>query len=339
MSRSRILQHIVTSAGLDALWDRASRGARLARVDLQRIIECGHPLAASALADAAREHAAGIDVTHPWTLRVRAPGIPFAAEDGTRVSHAVDALTDIPATETQIVGALPDDTALGLAIEMVRSVKVARPDLTLRAFDARRIDALATQDGSTVEHVLRELRKAGLDTLDWSPGDGRDDRAAAVHRAAHEAGYETVAAVGYAKGEVGSALLDRIEALRKIAEDTGRFIAAIALPDRSEDASPLRGTSGTEDVLACALVRLGLGHTVKHVVTDAHVVGHKLGAVLLTCGASNLVGAQAAASWAPPSGDAPRPLNPDRMRRLVIEARRSPVTRDALFRRTEASKG
>ncbi len=339
MTRARILRSIVTSAGLDGLWDRASRGARLPRADLQKVIDCGHPLAAAALADAARENASGVDVTHPWTVRVRAPGVPVTAEDATRVSHAVEALAGIPSTEAQIVGVLPSDLPLGLAIEMVRSVKVARPDLTLRALDSARIDALAARDGTTIEHVLTELRNAGLDTLDWTPGEGRDARAAAVHRAAHESGFETVAPIGYTKGEVGPALLDRLDAMRAVAEDTGRFTAAIAVPDQSEDASPLRGTSGTEDTLACAVIRLALGHAVKHITTDAHVVGHKLAAVLLTCGASDFVGAQAAARWAPPSGDAARPLNPDRVRRFVIEARRSPVTRDALFRRVEASTG
>ena len=205
------IRDTVTAAGLRDLWDRASRGARLPRDDLERVIACTNPLAAAALADAAREQRSGVVVTHPWTLRVRAPGVPFAAEDATHVSHAADTLAGIPATEAQIVGALPADPALGLAVEMVRMVKVARPDLTLRAFSSLRIAALAQTDGCSAEGVLEELRQAGLDTLDWEPGEGCDDRAAAVHRVAHELGFETTAVLGYGKGGLDDAFLGSLQ--------------------------------------------------------------------------------------------------------------------------------
>ncbi len=339
MSPSRILQQVLASAGLADLGDRAVRGARLARDELLRVVSCGSPLAAAALADAAREHASGAVVLHPWTLRVRAPGVPFAAEDATRVSHAADALGGIASSEAQIVGALPPDLPLGLALEMVRTVKVARPDLTLRAFSARRIDAIAAAEGSDARHVLGELRRAGLDTLDWEPGEGSDLRTIAVHRLAFDQGYETAVPVGYAKGGVDAAFVDRLLAVRDAAEHAGRVLSVVPLPDRSEGASPLDGTAGTEDLLACALARLALGHCVKHVTVDAHVTGHKLAALLFSAGADDVVGAQTASRWAPPSGDGPRPLNPDRMRRVVIEARRSPELRDALFRTCTASAG
>jgi 2-iminoacetate synthase ThiH len=339
MSRESILRGMVDSAGLGDLWDRASHAARLPRADLERILDSGHPLAASALADSAREHRCGIDVTHPWTLRVRAPGAPFSAEDETRVSHPVDRLAGIPASEAQIVGVLPADLSLGLAVEMVRSVKVARSDLQLRAFSAARLLAIADVEKSSLPAVLGDLRRAGLDTLDWEPGDGTSEQAAVVHRAAHEQGFETTAPIGYGRAGVDTSFLDRLEAMREVAEATGRFVAALTLPNRTEGASPLHGSSGTEDALACALTRLALSHVVKHVSVDAHVVGHKLGAVLLSCGADDFVGAQAAAAWAPPTSDGPRPLNPDRVRRYVIEARRSPVLRDALHRACDASNG
>ena len=52
-----------------------------------------------------------------------------------------------------------------------------------------------------------------------------------------------------------------------------------------------------------------------------------------------MVGAQAAEKWAPPTDDGPRPLNPDRMRRYLFEAQRSPELRDALFATVEATTG
>jgi 2-iminoacetate synthase ThiH len=108
----------------------------------------------------------------------------------------------------------------------------------------------------------------------------------------------------------------------------------VLVPEKTEGASPLEGTAGTEDWLAFSLTRLALGHVVPHVTVDAHVLGHKLGATLLSCGADDFVGAQAAHAWAPPTDDGPRPLNPARVTKHVIEARRSPVRRDGIFRET-----
>ena len=155
-----------------------------------------------------------------------------------------------------------------------------------------------------------------------------------MHGAAHAAGMPTAVPVPYAKGGVDGSLLDRIQAVRRLSEKTGRVLSAVPLPDRAEGASPLEGTAGTEDTVAFALVRLGLGsRDVPHVTADAHVLGHKLGAFLLSAGVTDFVGAQTARKWARPTNDGPRPLNPDRVRAYLIEARRSPVVRDALFAR------
>ncbi len=339
MSRESLLKRIVDAAGLGDLWIAARRGARIARSDLERVRTCGHPLAAAALADARREQAAGVVVTHPWTLRVRAPSIPFVAESAMFVSHPIDRLAGVPATETQLVGALPSDLPLGLALEMIRSVKSARPDVPLRAFSPSQVEELSITDGASLGDVVTELARVGLDTLDWAPGDGTDGAALRVHEHAHDARMKTVAPVGYSKGGVDEAFLGRLDAIRELDENGGGFLSAVVLPDRTEGASPLHGPAGTEDTLACALTRLALGHTISHVTIDAHVIGHKLAALLLSAGADDVVGAQAAAAWTTPTGDGPRPLNPDRMRRYVIEARRSPDLRDGLFRDATASTG
>lgn len=334
-----MLRSLVHAAGLGDLWERAERGARLSRPALERILTSGHALAAAALADQSRRQRSGVVVTCPWTLRVRAPGVHFRSENETLVSHAVERLESVPATESQLVGELPEDMGLNQALEMVRSVKAARPDLPLRAFTSVQVDGIATREGLDLDVVFQEFAKAGLATLDWAPGDGLTHRAAELHREAHGAGLHTIAPLGYSKGGVDAGFLDRIDELRKVADDTDSFVSVAFLPDRAEGASPLQGTSGNEDTLACALARLGLGHCVPRVTVDAHILGHKLGAVLLHCGADDFVGAQAAEKWAAATNDGPRPLNPDRVRRYVIEARRSPELRDALFQSVEASHG
>jgi aminodeoxyfutalosine synthase len=325
---------LLESLHLADLIEPAERNEALTRTDLERLLRARNPLAAASLADARRKAASDVTVTYPVTLRVRVPGLEPPHEDATKVSFALADLAGIEATEMQMTGSLPAGLPLAHAIEIVRSLVAARRDLPLRAFTADDVAAIAAQERTSFASVVAQLAKAGVATLDWRPGADASPDAVRVHRAAHEEGMRTVAPVPYARGGVGKAFLERLAELRAVAESTRGFLSAVLVPDRTEGASPLDGTSGTEDWLAFALARLALGHAVPHVTVDAHVLGHKLGATLLSCGADDFVGAQAARAWAPPTDDGPRPLNPARVTKSLIEARRSPVRRDGIFRAT-----
>lgn len=322
---------LLDSLHLADLIEPARANEALTRGDLERVLRARNPIAAAALADERRAAASGVNVTFPVTLRVRAPGLPAPHADAMTVSFGVDDLAGIEATEMQLLGELPADLETGQAIEIVRTLVAARPILPLRAFTADDVAAMARRGRAPAASVVAALAKAGVATLDWRPGSDASADALTIHRAAHEAGMRTFAPVTYSRGAVAKPFLERLDALRQVAEATKGFVSAVLLPDATEGASPLLGTSGTEDWFACSLARLALGHVVPHVTVDAHVVGHKLGATLLSCGADDFVGAQAARAWAPPTDDGPRPLNPARVTKYVIEARRSPVPRDALF--------
>ncbi len=331
MTLSAIRRRVVETAGLGDLIERALRGARLSRDALLRVLECGNPLAAAALADARRAATSNVVVTHPWTLRVRAPGHTFAAEPATLVSHPLSRVAGVTASEVQLVGIPRSGLTLTVALDLARGVRDARPALPLRAFTASQVRTISAAESMTDRQVIEALAGSGVATLDWAPGEGLDPAGIAVHRAAHEAGVKTVLPVAYTRGSLSTTFLDRLEAYRRIVEDTQGFLSCVVLPDRTEGASPLHGSSGSDDTMACAVARLAFGHVVPRVTVDAHVLGHKLGALLLSAGADDFVGAQAAAAWAAPTDDGPRPLNPDRVRRHLIEARRSPELRNALF--------
>jgi len=328
---------LLESLHLADLVEPAEKNEALTRRDLERVVRARNPLAAAALADARRAKTSGVVATYPVTLRMRAPGLDAPAPDATTVSFAFDDVADIDASEMQMIGRVPADLPLAAAVEIVRTLAAARSDLPLRAFTADEISAIAFRERTPIASVVGDLAKAGLATLDWRAGADATAEAVRVHRFAHDAGMSTFAPVTYGRGTIGDRFLDRLDALRAVAETTKQFVSAVLVPEKTEGASPLDGTSGVEDVLACALTRLALGHIVPHVTVDAHVVGHKLGATLLACGADDFVGAQAARAWAPPTDDGPRPLNPARATKHLIEARRSPVVRDGLFRSTPSA--
>lgn len=330
---------MLSALGLADLAGPAERGEPFSPAALARVVAARNPLAAATLADARRRAAGRVDVTHPWTLRLRAPSLVHGIEDATKVSHDLAGAAGVPATEMEMLGALPEGAGLGLATELVRSLRTARPDLTLRAFTAAEILRIAGADGRPPHSVIASLRDAGLSTLTWRPGCGLRAGEIDVHRAAHEEGVPTVVPLGTSHGGADADLLARLAAIVRLASDHGRVMSVVVLPDHTDGASPLEGTAGTDDWLATSLARLATGNLVARITSDWHVAGHKLGATLLSCGADDVVGAQAAAKWAPPTDDGPRPVNPDRARLWITEARRSPVLRDGLFREAAASCG
>jgi aminodeoxyfutalosine synthase len=334
MTLSTAREQLLADLGLDDLLAPARQNAEIRKEDLRRVVDAGNPIAAAALADARRAAVSDVVVTHPRTLRVRGPR--SRTSDPMLVSFALGDLGGIEATEAQLLGPFPPAMPLAQATELVRLVHHERPDLQIRAFTADDVLGIVRTEGRSEGFVLDALSTAGLTLLDWRSGEGTTPETLAVHEAAHAHGVRSLLPIAYEKGDVASAFLDRLEQVRRKAEWSGGFLSVVPLPATRERRSPLDGTAGTEDALAFALVRLALGHAIAHVTVDAHVLGHKLGAILLSHGADDFVGAQAARKWAPRTDDGPRPLSPARVRAYLIEARSSPVLRDGVFAQLDA---
>ncbi len=321
---------LLAAAGLLELLPRARSGEAFGRIELERVASAANPLAAAALADARRAALYGDTVTMPVTLRVRAG---WAADDDAEltsvlhVTHELDGIDGIDATEVLLVGACPESVSGDDVCASVAAVKAARPDLALRGLDAavaRRIG-----DGDLTTGWTR-LRAAGLDVLGHGAAISLDEwRATRLHHFPLPYscdGLADTATGGYV------ALLGRLAADEEFVDAT---VAFVPLPDATAESSPLRGTAGTEDVLAFALARLALVSARHHVAVDSDVLGQKLGAMLLSAGASDFIGAQAAREWTIPKDDEPRPLNEARAQLYIREARREPVRRDGLLTRSE----
>ena len=94
---SRLLEGPLAGAGLADLSGAAEDGRPLPRDALERVLAAANPLAAAALADLRRRAGPDREVTHPWTLRVRAPGVPFSMETAALISHPAG---DVAGTHT-----------------------------------------------------------------------------------------------------------------------------------------------------------------------------------------------------------------------------------------------
>jgi FO synthase subunit 2 len=329
MSRGALLlDGLMRSLALESVLETADRGGALSREQLRHVLALPHPLGAAVLADRRRVARCGDDATFPVTLRVRLPDHDPSHCGATDWTHAPDEVDGVAASEWQWIGAPPPDADVAWLAARVTAARAARPDLPVRAFTTDAVLSAAGRSGDSVEHAVHTLVDAGIAAFDWAPGSDDSALTLDVHRAAHAAGLRTLVALPYRRNRLDDTLLDRLEAIASLAAATRGVAAVVPLPDRTEGASPLHGTAGTEDVRVFALARLALDHAVSHITLDAHVLGHKLGGLLLSAGVCDVIGAQARSAWPAPTNDGPRPLNQDRVTRLLVEARRTPVRRD-----------
>jgi cyclic dehypoxanthinyl futalosine synthase len=144
------------------------------------------------------------------------------------VSYAVDAAVscarlDSTAIQAEVVEAEADG-ATGVTLRSAGLDLDAMASLI--ASLKRRCSDLWLQLADPAAESLPRLRESGLDGVSVL---GVDDASLAVHRAAHNAGLRSTAAMIFGQGESTAQLVGQLEAVRQLQEETGGFAAFVPL--------------------------------------------------------------------------------------------------------------
>jgi cyclic dehypoxanthinyl futalosine synthase len=126
-------------------------------------------------------------------------------------------------------------------LEMVRRTRAEVPEVHPHFFSTSEIRGMAEVSGLPVREVLRQLKEAGLSTI---PGGGAEilaDRVKRkisnkkgssvdwleVMREAHLLGYKTTATMMYGHLETDEDIIEHLEVIRQLQDETGGFTAFI----------------------------------------------------------------------------------------------------------------
>ncbi len=250
-------------------------------------------------------------------------------------------------TEIHIVNGLHDGLPFDYYIDLLRGLKLIKPDIHLKAFTAVEVFYYHRLYGMTVEDVLRRLRDAGLDSL---PGGGAeifaprvrkkicDDKCTAdewldVHRTAHRMGLRSNCTMLYGTVETIEDRVDHMLRLRALQDETGGFQTFIGLafhPDNSP-LMKLPGPTGVEDLRTYAVARLMLNN-IPHIKAYWIMLGIKTAQTALWFGADDLDGTvQEEKIYHMAGAETPQAMTPAEIVRLIREAGRTPVERDTLY--------
>ena len=252
-----------------------------------------------------------------------------------------------PIHEVHLVGGLHPTWPFEYYEEMLRAIRRANPAAQIKAFTAVEIEFFSKIAKISVDEVLDRLVAAGLDTM---PGGGAEvfsdrihdalyrekmgaEKWLEIHRAAHAKGIRTNATLLYGHIETHEERVDHLMLLRDLQDDTGGFISFIPLEFQLGYTNLVaRQASAVDGLRTIAASRLLLDNF-PHIKAYWVMLGEETASMALQWGADDLdgtIGEEKIAHAALASS--PLGLTAYRMLKLMREAGRVPVQRDARYR-------
>ena len=249
--------------------------------------------------------------------------------------------------EVHIVGGLHPDWDFKEYLDIVRMIKKNYPDTHVKAFTAVEIDWFTEIAKLSIEDVLLTLKDAGVDAL---TGGGAEilhpdvrkkicapktvaTRWEEIHRIAHRLGIPTNATILYGHVEEPFHIVDHMERLRNIEDDSPGFFAFIPVLFQPENTGlkNIKPFPASYDMKLHALARLYLDNF-PHIKAYWITLGEKAAQVALHYGASDADGTIIKEKIIHDAG-APSDIGHSRdfMVNMIKNSGYTPVERDALY--------
>lgn len=252
-----------------------------------------------------------------------------------------------PISEIHIVGGIHPTLPFSYYRDMLKRIKVLRPEVHIQAFTAVEIAHLAQLADRSIEDTLSQLVEAGLGSL---PGGGaeifsariRDSLCAkklpsadwlAISKTAHRLGIRTNATMLYGHLETVEEKVGHLLSLRQTQDETGGFLTFIPLAfhPKNTELEHLSGTTGLDDLKNIAAARLLLDNF-PHIKSFWIMIGPKMAQISLSFGADDIDGTVIEERITHMAGaETSQSMTRAEILHLIREAGRTPVERDTLY--------
>ena len=254
---------------------------------------------------------------------------------------------DEPITEIHMVGGINPELPFDYYLDLLKTIKEIRPNVTIKAFTAVEIDHLARISGLSLEETIHTLMDEGLE---MTPGGGAEvlsDRVRAklfprkighkrwleVIRKIHSAGLTANATMLYGHIETLEERVTHFISLRTLQDETNGFTAFIPLAFHSQNTqlSNIPATTAFEDLKNIAIARLMLDNF-DHIKAYWVMIGEKLAQAALSFGADDLDGTIIEEKITHMAGaTSSKGLTHKKIRHMIQSAGWEPVERDSFY--------
>ncbi len=364
---SNLAHRALERDGLGRIRDAVLSGERLSEDDALQLLLARDLAAVGSLANLVRERRHGDLAFYNKNVHLNFTNVcvasckfcSFARPDSRTASEGYTMTIDeavehvlskreLGITEVHIVNGLHPDLPWEHYLEVPRRIRAAWPELRIKGYTAVEIHFFAEKFGKSYEEVLRELQRAGVDTL---PGGGAeifaervrrkicDDKADAaqwleVHRVAHRLGMKTNATMLYGTIETLEERVDHMARLRRLQDETSGFQVFIPLafhPEHNMMGKAYPKPTGYDGLRTYAAARLFLDNF-DHVKAYWVMLGERLAQTALSFGVDDLDGTVLEERVYHMAGArTPQAMGEGELQRLIRSAGRIPAERDSLY--------
>ena len=255
--------------------------------------------------------------------------------------------------EVHITGGHHPDWPFDYFERMIAAIHAARPETQIKAFTAAEIDYFWRRWKIEPRDSLARLKAAGLRSM---PGGGAEifsprlqkllhysgkadaDRWCEIHGIAHSLGIRTNATMLYGHVETLEERVDHILRLRRQQDESGGFLTFIPLSYQVGTTKLVpRQTPPTDDLRTIAVSRLLLDNFA-HIEAYWVMLGEATASLALHFGASDVNGTLEEEKIAHMAkAESPAGLAREQVLRIIRDAGKVPVERDALYNVVAAS--
>ncbi len=346
------------------VYEKISNGQRISRQEGIKIYKCPDPYVIAYLAHIKRKILHGKQTTYVLNQHINytnicVNGCKFCAFSRKKDQPGAFELTiqDIknkilenitsPIKEIHIVGGCHPDFDLSYYIEILKTIRELRPDVTLKCFTAVEIEHIAMTSKISIKDVLIKLKQAGLDMM---PGGGAEifdprirnkicpekisgDKWLEIIEIAHKLGIRSNCTMLFGHIESIEHRIDHLDRLRRLQDKTNGFVCFIPLPflPKHSKLNIQKSISGIEKLKTIALSRIMLDN-IPHIKSYWIMLGIKLAQMALYFGANDLDGTVVEEKIGHMAGaDSPNILTKNELIDMIKECDLVPVERNGLF--------
>jgi len=254
-----------------------------------------------------------------------------------------------PVTEVHIVGGVHPKMNLEFFLELLRKIKLHRPELHIKGFTAVELDYMFRKAKVSVEEGLKMMKEAGLESL---PGGGAEifdqairqqicadkvdgDGWLSIHETAHKLGMPSNATMLYGHVENYTHRIDHMSKLRALQDKTNGFNTFIPLKFRNanNDMSHVKESTLVEDMKMYAIARIYLDNF-PHIKAYWPMLGRDNAQLSLSFGVDDIDGTiddtTKIYSMAGSEEQSPS-MSTAQLVTLIKQARRQPIERGTLY--------
>ncbi|NKB88903.1 MAG: aminofutalosine synthase MqnE [Acidobacteria bacterium] len=348
-----------TDPRLQRVIDKQAAGDRLDAADGLAMLETHDVVGLGRLANADKERRTGpfvafvlnrqVNPTNVCVLSCRFCDFATKVGDDNAYEMTLEKIrqrVSEPIREVHVVGGMHPDWRFERYVEVLEAIREANPTAQIKAYTAVEIDFFAHLEKISVDEVFERLEAAGMQAM---PGGGAEvfservreimykekmghERWLEIHEIAHRRGLRTNATLLYGHVETYEERVNHLLMLREMQDRTGGFLSFIPLafqPGYTNIVS--RQASAIEDLRTIATSRLMLDNF-PHIKAYWVMLGEETASMALQWGADDLdgtIGEELIAHAALASS--PAGMTTHKLVKLIREAGRLPVQRDALY--------